>query len=294
MKDARSFEKKYYYKDWKEEESKASNVFESFGIHKSNTINIDDFVVLDNFTNSAHESTRHLVVCDGDTDTFICAKVAPRQCTECLGGKKWWNKMRKTLSKVHGLKPNVGRGDGRSGFNSAYKIYGYRKDPMGKTLGKYSFKRNIKPEDKDDNEEQIEDLCGRMENASSRVKNSMKETVEYEQIMEEFKIPTLSPNGHATAFSIGYNYWSKSHVDSDYFITTLSVLSDRPEHHSEILYYFVFPQYNTAIPIRSGEVLIFNPLIIHSCTNPKHYDATIFSAYVSSKTVLTQAGLEMK
>ena len=286
-------QEKYYYKDWNETE--ASNVFQNFKVHESHTINIDGFTIFDNHSGSAHESTRHLVVCDKKTGTFLFAKVAPRQCTECLGGKKWWNNIRKMLIKIKRMKPNVGRGDGRSGFNDAYKIYGFRKDPKGKELGKYSFKGNVKSEDKEDNEAEISDLCHKMEDASSRIKNSLKETLEYEEIMELLSLPTLSPDGgHATAFSVGYNYWSKCHVDLDYFITTLSVLSNQSDHHKDILYYFIFPTYKAAIPIRSGEIVLFNPLILHSCSNPRYHDANIFSAYVSTKTVLTQAGSALK
>ncbi len=93
----------------------------------------------------------------------------------------------------------------------------------------------------------------------------------------------------ATAFSIGSNYWSKAHRDCDFYFTTLSVLSPTDEQHDAIVYYFAFPEYKIAIPMRSGEIILFNPEKTHSCTNPRFEGSYIFSAYVASKTVPTQA-----
>eukprot|EP00536_Pseudo-nitzschia_multiseries_P002684 jgi/Psemu1/301502/fgenesh1_kg.36_\ len=40
------------------------------------------------------------------------------------------------------------------------------------------------------------------------------------------------------------------------------------------------------LPLRSGDTLFFNPLVLHSCLNPKYEGCYIMSAYVSRKTVL--------
>ena len=71
----------------------------------------------------------------------------------------------------------------------------------------------------------------------------------------------------ATQFSIGLEYWSCCHSDEDFFYTTLSCLSDNPDDFGEVLYYFVFPKWGVAVPLRSGETLAFNPLEEHCCTN---------------------------
>ena len=109
----------------------------------------------------------------------------------------------------------------------------------------------------------------------------------YQHLQDFFNIPHLSDGGYATALSIGYDYWSKVHKDLDYFPTSLSALAEESEDHDDILFYFVFPEYELSIPIRSGEILIFNPVLSHACTNPKYCSAIIFSAYVSKKTILT-------
>ena len=89
--------------------------------------------------------------------------------------------------------------------------------------------------------------------------------------------------------SIARGYWSKVHIDDDYFFTYLSVLSSHDSQYDDVLYYFCFPRYRIKIPLRTGDVLVFNPLDPHSCTNSKYDDAYIFSAYSSKKTVVTRA-----
>ena len=283
-------EKKYYIKDWKEQE--ASNVLDSFSITDSNTASIEGFTVYDNYNGRAHDSDRHLIAFDKENGDFLFGKVAPRQATSYTGTKKNWNKVRKLLVKVLKLKPDVGRGDGRSGYNDAYKIYGYRKDPKGKTVKKYSFKGKDK-EENTKNEEEVGELADRMEAASERISIGLKETEIYDNLKKKIKLPTFRKGRRATAFSIGRNYMSKSHKDLDYYLTTLSALTGSSDCHDAILYYFVFPAYKAVIPIRSGEIIIFNPLAVHSCTNPRYEDSWIFSAYVSAKTVLTQAAAEL-
>ena len=94
----------------------------------------------------------------------------------------------------------------------------------------------------------------------------------------------------ATNLSIGCNHWSQAHVDNDFYFTCLTVLApeDLPcEHyHGNVLYYFVFPTYNIQTPLKSGDGLFFNPLILHLCSNPRYKDSYIMLAYVLTKTVL--------
>eukprot|EP00536_Pseudo-nitzschia_multiseries_P017231 jgi/Psemu1/314185/fgenesh1_kg.1444_\ len=86
---------------------------------------------------------------------------------------------------------------------------------------------------------------------------------------------TLNAIGHhATTFAIGKEYHSKCHTDADMFYTRLTVIA--PKHvWSEV-----------KVPLRSGDTLLFNPLVLHSCLNPKYKGCYIMSAYVSHKTVL--------
>eukprot|EP00536_Pseudo-nitzschia_multiseries_P013281 jgi/Psemu1/309812/fgenesh1_kg.557_\ len=98
---------------------------------------------------------------------------------------------------------------------------------------------------------------------------------------------TLNAIGHhATAFSIGKDYHSKCHTDANMFYTRLTVIAPKHVSDEEVIYYFVFPTYGVKVPLRSGDTLLFNPLVLHSCSNPKYEGCYIMSAYVSRKTVL--------
>ena len=282
-------EAKYFQKDWKEEE--ASQLFESFCAPESDTISVEDFHVYDNFNKRVHDSTKHLLVFDEDTGQFMFGKVAPRQCTHSLGPIKYWNGIRRLLKNVMQLKPNIGRGDGRSGFNDAYKLYGFRKDPKGNEVTPYAFKGKAKSkeqeEERKENNETVAHLCSGMEEAASTITHDLEEEAAFDEIKDIIDLPTFVDAGKATAFSIGRRYMSKCHQDCDYYLTTLSALSGRSLDHDKILYYFVFPTHKALVPIRSGEIIVFNPLMWHSCTNPRFNESYIFSAYVSAKTVLT-------
>jgi hypothetical protein len=96
-----------------------------------------------------------------------------------------------------------------------------------------------------------------------------------------------STRGFATQFCVRVDYWSSIHIDNDFYYTTLSCLSDNMDDNS-ILFYFVFPSYRVAVPMRSGDVVCFNPLIYHCCTDPTTHGVNIFSCYVSAKTCNTQ------
>ena len=90
----------------------------------------------------------------------------------------------------------------------------------------------------------------------------------------------------ATAFSIGVNYYSRCHTDNGMYYTLAIVMAPDEVSAEEVIYYFLFPAYKIKIPLRSGDSLLFNPSLNHSCSNPKHNGCYIMSAYVSRKTVL--------
>ena len=99
----------------------------------------------------------------------------------------------------------------------------------------------------------------------------------------------ISPaeEGLATQFSVGRNYGSGVHTNQDYFFTLLSCLVVNPDNVDEVMYCFCYPEYKVAIPMKSTDLIVFNPMKMHCYLNCKYTDSYIFSAYVSEKTVLT-------
>ena len=89
------------------------------------------------------------------------------------------------------------------------------------------------------------------------------------------KLNSVSPavEGLATQFSVGRNYWSGVHTDNDYFFTLLSCLVANQENHDEVIYYFCYPEYKVAIPMKSTDLLVFNPMKMHCCLNCKYTDS---------------------
>ena len=94
--------------------------------------------------------------------------------------------------------------------------------------------------------------------------------------------------------AIGQNYWSKAHRDRDFYFSVLSCLSESPHDTGKVLYYFLFPDYEIAIPMRTGDILLFNPNITHSCSNPSTGNAYIFSSYVARQTVLVEEATRLR
>ena len=95
-----------------------------------------------------------------------------------------------------------------------------------------------------------------------------------------------------TALSHAINYNSCTHIDEDFFLSACSVNENNKEHsykmQSEILTYFCFPTLNTAISLRDGDILLFNPLTYHCCSRKRYAvsnDVHIYSLYLKSKHV---------
>jgi hypothetical protein len=126
---------------------------------------------------------------------------------------------------------------------------------------------------------------------------SLQSSITFLDVKDKYRIPGMYANkyldkekstrGFITQFCVGVDYWSSIQIDNDYYYTTLSSLSDNMDDNS-ILFYFVFPSYRVAVPMRSGDVVCFNTLIYHCCTDPMTHGVKNFSWYVSAKTCNTQ------
>ena len=118
---------------------------------------------------------------------------------------------------------------------------------------------------------------------------------EYKTVQSTFQLPSINPEGGvATQLALAQGYSSPVHVDNDFFYSSLSCFdkndnlenanSEDAKKKSKILYHFCFPTYGIAIPMMSGDIILFNPRIPHCATNPRVKTALIFSLYVSNKT----------
>ncbi len=80
--------------------------------------------------------------------------------------------------------------------------------------------------------------------------------------------------GSTMAFSFGINIYLRSHTNQDFTMSIIQAHID--EHHyiasDRIVCYFCFPRIGTAVALRPGDFLIFNPQephLISSRCNPK-------------------------
>jgi hypothetical protein len=92
----------------------------------------------------------------------------------------------------------------------------------------------------------------------------------------------------AGAITAGNRYHSNIHVDQDMFLTYLGVLDGADPTSNAIIHRFVFPRYKVYITLRAGDVLLFNPLEPHGCTEGQVKDPWIFSCYLSARTAVSQ------
>lgn len=280
----------YAYNDWEDSTSGMDITL----LKKSDTvINIKDYREIDAV------DSKNMIVFSSTTGKFVAGKITRDNAKQYFGGKKKYRKIRRTIEKLGNYVPNVKRGDQRSGLCTKYNLQGTRKNPKDNKCGQYAFKPNtpegIKQEVK---EEVIELVCG-MEKGAERIFQVMPETkaFRYKQALLELNTVGKTETSIATQFSSGENYWSQAHTDDDAFFSTLSCMSKKKEDDEKVMYYFVFPEYELKIPMKPGDVMVFNPLELHSCSNCRIKDSYIFSAYVSKKTFITtgmEKGLDIK
>ena len=149
----------------------------------------------------------------------------------------------------------------------------------------YVFKKDVSQDMKEKLENQAVDIVQHIQSSLNHVTRFVGR--EYSVMEEIVGRTTLNTVGHqATAFSIGVNYHSRCHIDNDMYFTLATVVAPKEVPDDEVIYYFIFPAYQIRIPLRTGDLILFNPSLYHSCSNPKYDGCYIMSAYVSCKTVL--------
>jgi hypothetical protein len=85
----------------------------------------------------------------------------------------------------------------------------------------------------------------------------------FKEFQNTFDTPNIASRGLSTQFSTGKHYWSPGHEDDNYFHTNLPCYSEKNKTHDDIIYNFVLPEYKCYMPLRLGDVLVFNPRVKH-------------------------------
>ena len=140
---------KFFYHEWNDvlspsDQDGKRSLFSN--IDESDRMNLSSFTIIDNKADH-----RHSLFLDGaNNNNFIAAKVAKLQANECLGGRRGLNKIRESFSLMKRLKPNQSRGKNSSGVSSSYKLFGFRKNQLGRDNGEYVFKNLSSKYSKDD------------------------------------------------------------------------------------------------------------------------------------------------
>ena len=95
------------------------------------------------------------------------------------------------------------------------------------------------------------------------------------------------------SIAFGRNVYLNSHTDQDYTYSIVTVHRPLPDGASnytvddDVICYFVFPRYGMAVPLRPGDILIFNPQEYHSVSSrvSNEDDVYCMSLYLKSAVV---------
>jgi hypothetical protein len=230
--------------------------------------------------------------------SMFFSMVSKRRCQKIKN--KMWEKEKDTLNQAESAAYINFGGKKCMGIHRTYVCYGHLNDPLGTDLGQYSLLHNTPDDVKKSVNGGIGDIVSFIESASRSVLYSLQSSITFLDVKDKYRIPDMyahkhldkdtSTRGFVTQFCVGVDYWSSIHIDNNFYYTTLSCLSENIDDNY-ILFYFVFPSYRIAVPMRSGDVVYFNPLIYHYYTDPMKHGVKKISCYVSAKTCNTQIAL---
>ena len=243
-------------------------------------LSIDTFQVIDS------SLKRHVIVYDNQS-TKLClfAKISRERVSPKLSGRRPAERLRNFGKEMSRCMLNIKRGKQCGSEDSGYFIVGERPNRSAPGIGDYKCKPNITENKLSSLRSIAGDIVNDMEEACRPLKYHLQfeESVAH-QLRNSFKLNTVGTL--ATAFAMGMTYQSKCHTDKDYYYSLLTVTAQMKKYDTEIIHWFVFPGYKAKrVPLRTGDVLLFNPMIPHCCSNPRFEGSTIMSAYCSQKTV---------
>jgi hypothetical protein len=222
------------------------------------------------------------------TDGRVVAYKLSRRERGRITLKKWRNHV-KALRLALEVQRNNPRGIRRAGLYAKYVLFGFRREGNSKRVSKYVAKKGAKECKIADASTGLQNLVSDLEDTGLNLVSHLEISVQ-NKLREEYEMGKVMINGYRGRFSqmaIATNYWSPLHVDDDFFRTLLSCYDESKmttKKKEDILFYFVFPSLNIAIPMRSTDILVFDAKFPHCASNYRSEDSMIFSCFTSAKT----------
>ncbi len=269
-------------------------------------LSIDDFEIYDTGKLTEFQSFKLI---DGETNRMVATFMSRKDCEFIL---KRYNMIIHILTTLFLIKPPLTRNKAHAGFSDFYVGVGTRLDQNG-NLGTYVYdgpKLAKLAFDRRQKEKHILADCKRVTGilvnelqriAFPHIDPRTLDAIKWMEQIDFEKSISLSGSGGYSQLVVTRNYLSASHEDLDAVPGTVGCFHPTNPNSTEILLHFLFPGLNLAVPMRHGNVLLFDPTFMHCSSSPRVKEAVLFSAYTASKTVdmhthrfLEEMGLEME
>jgi len=231
-----------------------------------------------------------IMIISSKTGRLVACRVGDEDKSH-ISKHTWATKHLHALIKAMNLQLNMARGARRKGVSSKYVCFGVRKEPKLTKLGAYATRQGIARKQIKKLNQMIANLVKDIElYALNYIPGFDLATLQ--KLRVEANLPMLNnKNGKCMQMAIGQRYWSPMHIDDDIWYTILSGYSqstmNKKDGDKTILFYFIFPSLNLAIPMRSMDFLVFNSSFPHCASNYRIDDTFIFSCFSASKATHT-------
>lgn len=233
----------------------------------------DKGVFLDNKGNFNALSNRHsgvIVLEDGAAiaapSKLVCAFADQQQSTSDITD---FSQYQASIASALDYKPTQRWEVYWQGLTSKYIYFGYRKDRLTSNINKYCYNKGTADTITTDIDQDINKLISRMELIATNTLQQIipNDLASFHQWQKQHNLSNASDicGGIGTQLAIGSNYISPCHTDKDCFYSILSVMSGvgTPVDSNSVLYFFVFPEHKIKVPMRAGDVIVFNPATPH-------------------------------
>ena len=87
-----------------------------------------------------------------------------------------------------------------------------------------------------------------------------------------------------SGLALGKNVYLSCHRDRDFMMSCTTIICRAHAHTQKILGYFCFPTLGLAVPIRSGELLFFNPDMPHMVSSRCNLSDAVYCVSLYTKT----------